>query len=163
MAGLIRVRIFIRWTSCKGILIRTLMLTGAETFGAGHVFFLWGQSAMPRTTKVHYSAGIFARATAPPLQPKSIYPTMNSNCKGVIAMTSDRQTQVLPEVGRTKVAQPQVLPPVSRTLESPSEKNLAQPQTRLQEVLPELNKLAQKVGGMEQLSQIIETLKAPQE
>jgi hypothetical protein len=47
--------------------------------------------------------------------------------------------------------------------ESPSEKNSGQPQTRLQEVLPEVNKLAQKVGGIEQLSQIIETLKRPKE
>jgi hypothetical protein len=37
------------------------------------------------------------------------------------------------------------------------------PQTRLQDVLPELKNLAQKVGGMEQLAQIIETLKPAKE
>ncbi len=44
----------------------------------------------------------------------------------------------------------------------PSQKTVAKgptAQSRLQDVLPEVKDLAQKVGGLEQLSQIIETLK----
>src|SRR5262249_9209831 len=144
------------------------------------------------------------------------------NCKGVVAMASDRRAHVLPEARHAKPADPAVTSPeasaevqpatqtdghrlqhlesevrdlaakvdsleqtavpppspsdpaamlegaprrpaVPAAPQTPGEKEPATPQARLQEVLPKVKDLAQQVGGMEQLAQIIETLKQSKE
>ncbi len=54
--------------------------------------------------------------------------------------------------GQPQVAHPQPIDPAAQVLEGNED------QHRLQEVLPEIKDLAQKVGGMKQLAEIAETL-----
>jgi hypothetical protein len=66
-----------------------------------------------------------------------------------------------PVAGQTGPVEPVVLPDVA-TQPHPAADAASEPaddpKTRLQDVLPEINQIAQKVGGYQRLAEIVETL-----
>jgi hypothetical protein len=106
------------------------------------------------------------------LWPASAADSVHSTPQGAVALTAvgdahtpkgrgatggQHSSQVQPQAGHAQPVDPAVLPAATGG---------SAPQagpTQLQEVLPAIKDLAEKVGGLDHLSDIVETLKRPKE